>query len=99
MVPLPSKSLIFFIFPFFIFYSFIFIYLFLFFFFFFENLSVSIMIWTSAHHAFAGETIFFKTGESVIAIERAFRAYLILHKNDAVSTHNIVSFLSGTASF
>ena len=40
--------------------------------------------WTSVHHAFAVEMFFFKTGESVIATQKAFHTYFMLSQNDAV---------------
>ena len=40
------------------------------------------MAWTGAHCAFAVEV--FKTGESVIAMNRAFHAHFMLHQNDAI---------------
>ena len=43
----------------------------------------TIMVWTGAHRVFAVET-FLKTGKSVIAEQRAFRAHFMLRRNDAV---------------
>ena len=40
------------------------------------------MAWTGAHSAFDIE-MFLKTGESVIATQRAFLAHFILRRNDA----------------
>ena len=40
------------------------------------------MAWTGAHCVFAVEM--FKTGESVIAMQRVFLAHFMLHWNDAV---------------
>ena len=42
-----------------------------------------IIAYTSAQHAFAGET-FLKTSESVIITERAFHAHLMLHWIDRI---------------
>ena len=42
-----------------------------------------IMVLTDAQYVFAGE-IFYKTDESVIAIERAFHAHFILHWMDRI---------------
>ena len=42
------------------------------------------MVWTGAYCKFAVET-FLKTGESIIATKRAFRAHFILCRSDAVS--------------
>ena len=52
------------------------------------------MAWTGAHCAFAVET--FKTGESVIATQRAFCAHFILCQNDPVldSLLGLVGFMA-----
>ena len=47
------------------------------------------MTCTGAHGAFAVKT-FFKTEISVIATQRAFRAYLWLHWNDAVLDRKLI---------
>ena len=45
---------------------------------------ITLMSWTGAHHTFAVETFFLKTGESVIASLEAFLAHVMLHRNDTV---------------
>ena len=62
---------------------------------FFLEWSVMIIVWTSAHCAFARETYFFK---SVIATKRAFCYYFMVRLYDALrgsfSTHGCIDFIS-----
>ena len=57
--------------------------------FFFQLLYVTIIAWTSAHCEFAVE-IFLVTDESVVAIQRAFCAHLMLCQNDAVPDRKLI---------
>ena len=43
-----------------------------------------IIVWTDVDIAFAVETFIFKTGESVIIIQTAFRAHIMLRQDDPV---------------
>ena len=51
--------------------------------------SVMIMAWTGAHCMFAVE-IYFKTGKSVNAIQRAFCTLFMLCQNDAVLDRKLI---------
>ena len=51
------------------------------------------MVWTGAYSTFAVET-FFKTSESIIVIQKTFRAHFILRRKDAVPDRKSILLLS-----